>query len=160
MTKEETVKILAMLNAFYAGGRNDPQQQLAAWYLILQKYDYSVAKRAVINFAENDVRQYATFPAVGVIVAEIRKCEAEMEKPIKEIIHRIQMGLDYYGLSVAGQRLISEQQYNEWLKIDAEEFVNHSKEYADILRRRRNGHSGNDVIGVTSNIMKRLESGL
>lgn len=160
MTKEETVKILAMLNAFYAGGKNDPQQQLAAWYLILQKYDYSVAKRAVINFAENDVRQYATFPAVGVLISEIRKCEAEMEKPIKEIIHRIQMGLDYYGLSVKGQKLISEQQYNEWLKIDAEEFVNHSKDYADILRRRRDGYANSDIMGITASTMKRLESGL
>ena len=158
MTREETLKILAMLNAFYAGGKNDPQQQLAAWHLILQKYDYSIAKQAVVNFAEHDVRDYATFPAVGVIISEIRKCETEMEKPIKEIIHRIVMGLDYYGLSVDGQKLISEQQYNEWLRINAEEFANHTKDYADILRRRRDGYSNGDAIAVTSNVMKRLES--
>lgn len=158
MTKEETIKVLAMLNAFYAGGKNDPNQQAAAWYLILQKYSYESAKKAVINFAENDVRQYATFPAVGVIIAEIRKVEAEAEKPIKEIIHRILTGLDYYGLSAEAQKLISEEQYNEWLRINAEEFSNRSKEYADILRRRRD-NNGSDVIAVTSNVMKRLESG-
>lgn len=159
MTREETIKILAMLNAFYAGGKNDPNQQVAAWYLIFQKYDYNAAKQAVINFAENDTRDYATFPACGVIVAEIRKVEAEMDKPIKEIIHRIQMGLDYYGLSIEGQKLISEPQYNEWLKINAEEFINHTKDYVEILRRRRDG-ADNDVIAVTSSVMKRLGGGV
>ncbi|MEE0897852.1 MAG: replicative helicase loader/inhibitor [Acutalibacteraceae bacterium] len=159
MTREETIKILAMLNAFYAGGKNDPNQQVAAWYLIFQKYDYNAAKQAVINFAENDTRDYATFPACGVIVAEIRKVEAEMDKPIKEIIHRIQMGLDYYGLSVEGQKLILEPQYNEWLKVNAEEFIAHTKDYVEILRRRRDG-ADNGVIAVTSSVMKRLENGL
>lgn len=160
MTKEETIKILAMLNAFYAGGKNDPNQQAAAWYLILQKYDYNVAKQAVINFAENDVREYATFPAVGVIIAEIRKCEAKMEKPIREVIHGVQVGRDYYELSAEAKVLISEPQYYEWLKINAEEFANKADEYAEILRRRRDNGYDPSVMSVTGNVLKRLEGAM
>lgn len=137
MTREETLKVLAMLNAFYAGGKNDPQQQLAAWHLILQKYDYEVAKRAVINFAENDVRQYATFPAVGVIVAEIRKCEAEMDKPIKEIVRAVAYGYDYTQLSYTARSRISEESYNEWLAMDAEEYASKMDVLADSLKNHR-----------------------
>ncbi len=137
MTREETLKVLAMLNAFYAGGKNDPQQQLAAWHLILQKYDYEVAKRAVINFAENDVRQYATFPAVGVIVAEIRKCEAEMEKPIKEIVRAVAYGYDYTQLSYTARSRISEESYNEWLAMDAEDYASKMDVFADSLKSHR-----------------------
>ena len=137
MTREETLKVLAMLNAFYAGGKNDPQQQLAAWHLILQKYDYEIAKKAVINFAENDVRQYATFPAVGVIVAEIRRCEAEMEKPIKEIVRAVAYGYDYTQLSYTARSRIREATYNEWLAMDAEEYASKMDVLADSLKNHR-----------------------
>lgn len=157
MTREETIKIMAMLGAFYSSGKNDPQTQASAWHLVIGEYDYEVVKKAVLNYAKSDVREYASFPAVGVIIAEVEKINAEMEKPIREVIHRVLMGLDYYGLSVEGQKLISEQQYNEWLRINAEEFASHTKDYADILRRRRDGYG--DAIVVTSNVMKRLESG-
>lgn len=159
MTEVETIKIMAMLGAFYSSGKNDPKTQAKAWHLLIGEYDYEVVKRAVLNYAKNDVREYASFPAVGVIIAEIKKIDAEMEKPIKEIIHRVLMGLDYHGLSIEGQKLISEEQYNEWLRVNAEEFANHTKDYADILRRRRDGYGGGDAIAVTSNVMKRLESG-
>lgn len=137
MTREETLKVLAMLNAFYAGDKNDPQQQLAAWHLILQKYDYEIAKKAVINFAENDARQYATFPAVGAIVAEIRKCEAEMNKPIKEIVRAVAYGYDYTQLSYTARSRISEEAYNEWLAMDAEEYASKMDVLADSLKIHR-----------------------
>lgn len=158
MTKEETIKIMALLGAFYSGGKNDPQQQAVAWHMVISKFDYKVAEKAVLNFAEHDTRDYATFPACGVIVAEIRKVQAEMDRPIKEVINRITMGLDYYGLSTEGQKLISEPQYNEWLKVNAEEFVNHVSDYEAILRRRRDGETSGDAIAITSNVMKRLGS--
>lgn len=154
MTKEETIKIMAMLNAFYAGGKNDPKQQATAWHLILQKYNYESASKAILNFAENDVRDYATFPAVGKIVAEIKKVEAEREAPIYEILHRIQTGLDYYGLGWQAKSLISEPQFNEWSRIDAEVFASRADKYAEILRNRRN--CGNNISDLVGNEMKML----
>ena len=51
MTKEECVKIMAMLGAFYSGGKNDPKIQAAAWYKILYKYDFETADKAVLKQA-------------------------------------------------------------------------------------------------------------
>ena len=125
MTKEETIKIMAMLNAFYAGGKNDPKMQATAWHLVLGKYDYNTACKAVIRFAENDTRQYATFPSVGLIVAEIKAVEKDDCKPIDDIVYAISYGRSYDMLPADARRLISEDSYGEWLGMDAEEFSNH-----------------------------------
>ena len=122
MTKEETVRIMAMLGAFYGGGKTDPKAQASAWHAILQKYDYKIAERAVLNFAENDVRDYATFPAVGKIVQAIKSEVATINAPINQIIRNIAYGRAYSLLSDNAKNLISEEKYDEWLQMDAEEF--------------------------------------
>ena len=137
MTKEECVKIMAMLGAFYSGGKNDPKIQAQAWYLILGKYDYSITERAVLHFAENDTRDYATFPTVGRIVTEIKAEQLRIERPIKEIIRSVSYGYEYDTLTDDAKRLIWESLYNEWLNMDAEEFANKSGEYTDILKGKR-----------------------
>lgn len=137
MTKTECIQIMAMLGAFYSGGKNDPKLQAEAWYLVLSKYPYRIAEQAVLHFAENDTREYATFPAVGVIVAEIRKCEAEMDKPIKEIVRAVAYGYDYTQLSYTARSLISEESYNEWLAMDAEEYACKMNVLADSLKSHR-----------------------
>ena len=133
MTKEETVKIMTMLGAFYSGSKNNAKMQAAAWHLILEKYDFEIAKKAVLNFAENDTREYATFPAVGVIVREIRNQQYLEAKPIKEVIRAISYGKGYEDISDDAKRIISEDVYNKWLKIDAEEFAAKSEFFAKML---------------------------
>lgn len=137
MTKEETVKIMALLGAFYAGGKNDPKIQAQAWYMILYKYDFETAKCAVLKYAENDKREYATFPAVGNIVCAIKKETAERNRPVREVIVNVSYGRDYKTLSPEAQKLISETEYNLWLKVDAQEFQNNSARYADLLKQKR-----------------------
>ena len=133
MTKSETIKILAMLGAFYSGSKNDAKLQAEAWHLILQKYDYQAAQQAVLNFAENDVRDYATFPAVGVIVKEIRDQQMREARPIREVIRGISYGKGYLELSTEAKNMISEEKYNEWLAVDAELFAKHTDKYAEAL---------------------------
>lgn len=123
MTKTECIKIMAILGAFYSGGKNDPKLQAEAWYLILGKYPYHIAEQAVLHFAENDTREYATFPTVGAIVAEIGKEQMRIEKPIREITRAIAYGYDYMQLSPVAKGLIGEERYNEWLAMDAEEYA-------------------------------------
>lgn len=137
MTKEETVKIMAMLNAFYAGGKNDPKTQAQAWYLILQKYDYKVAEAAVLNYAENDTRDYATFPAVGKIVAEIKKEMQRRIAPVGEITYSLQYGKAYRALTEQARLLISEEVYNEWLHKNAEELPAKLPLLAEMLEQRQ-----------------------
>ena len=137
MTKEETVKIMAMLGAFYAGGKNEPKVQAQAWHLILQKYDYKVAECAVLNFAENDTREYATFPAVGKIVAEIKAEVKRRKAPVGEITYALQYGKDYSQLSDNAKLLISEEVYSEWLSKNAEELPAKLPLLAEMLTQRQ-----------------------
>lgn len=137
MTKEECVKIMAMLGAFYSGGKNDPKAQASAWYLILGKYDYSITEKAVLHFAENDTRDYATFPTVGKIVTEIKAEQFRLERPIQEIIRSVSYGYEYDKLTTDAKNLICKSLYNDWLDMDAEEFANKSGEYTEILKGKR-----------------------
>ena len=135
MTKEETIKILAMLNAFYAGGKNDPKQQAVAWHLVLGKYDFNDAMSAVLRFAENDTRDYATFPAVGKIVEEIRAESIRRRQQISEVIRSVAYGKDYEDLSDSAKAIVSPSTYEVWLKMDAEVFAGKTDIFADVLRR-------------------------
>lgn len=134
MTKEECVKVLAMLGAFYGGGKTDPVAQVGAWYTILKKYPFNMAERAVIRFAENDVRDYATFPAVGKIVQAIKEEITKDNAPIKEIIHDIAYGRGYDNLTGAAKAIISREKYDEWLDMDAVEFSQNSEILAQHLK--------------------------
>lgn len=133
MTKDETVKIMSMLGAFYSGSKNNAKMQAAAWHLILEKYDFEIAQKAVLNFAENDTRDYATFPAVGVIVKEIRKQRMLDEKPVKDVIRGVIMGKKYEDLDTEAKSLISETKYEDWLSLNSEYFVSKADMFADQL---------------------------
>lgn len=136
MTKEETIKIMAMLNAFYAGGKGDPKLQAEAWHLILNRYEYGDAQVAVLNFAENDTRDYATFPTVGKIIDEIRKEVKRRKAPVGEITYSLQYGKPYLELSDTAQSIISEEVYNDWLSKDAEELPSKLPLLAEMLKRK------------------------
>lgn len=123
MTETETIKILAMLGAFYGGGKTDPKAQVNAWHAILQKYPYAVAEKAVFDFAENDVRDYATFPAVGKIVQAIKQEQNRAHRAVDDIIVNISYGRDYESLSSDSKQIMSKSVYDNWLSVDAEEFA-------------------------------------
>lgn len=137
MTKNDTLAILAMLNAFYAGGKNDPKLQVNAWHLILYKYDFEDAKEAVLRFAENDTRQYATFPAVGLIVDEIRKVERARKALVEAVMMGIFHGIAYEDIKEESKALISEERYNEWLSIKADVFQANAGQYRQILMQKQ-----------------------
>ena len=134
MTKQETIGIMAMLGAFYSGSKNDPKLQAEAWHLILGKYPYHVAEQAVLHFAENDTREYATFPTVGKIVAEIKAEQLRMNQPIQEIIRSISYGREYTQLTENAKALVSEELYNDWLGMNAEDFAYKSNTLANLLK--------------------------
>lgn len=123
-----------MLGAFYSGGKNDPKLQAEAWYLILEKYPYRIAEQAVLHFAENDTREYATFPTVGAIITEIKAEQMRIQKPISEIVKAIAYGYDYTQLSDKARILISEEMYDEWLAKDAEEYASKMNVLSDLLK--------------------------
>ncbi len=138
MTKPETIMLMAMLGAFYSGGKNDPRTQADAWYLILQKYDFETAKVAVLKFAENDTREYATFPAVGKIVQAIKDEEKARMKPIRDIKMAISHGRKYDDMEPYCKSLISRSMYDEWLNMDAEQFEHEAPRFMEMLKGENN----------------------
>ena len=137
MTKDETITIMAVLDAFYANGKGNPKAQANAWFLVLEKYDYDDAMRAVLRFAENDHRDYATFPAVGKIVQEIRNEAANKRQLVDGIIRAVAYGRQYSMLKKEEQELISESEYSYWLSMNAIEYSNRTDEFATFLRGRQ-----------------------
>lgn len=142
MTKEETIKIMAMLGAFYGAGKSNPEVMAEGWYLILKPYEYAMAYKAVLNYAKNDVREYASFPTVGNIVRCIEEEMAKEEAPIKEIVRAVSYGWGYDQLSAEAKQNITQEHYDDWLKMDAEEFANKANVLAGTLKRKRKRLNG------------------
>lgn len=137
MTKAEAIQVMAILAGLYGQGKGNPEVMAESWYLILEPYDFEIAKRAVLNYAKNDTREYGTFPTVGNIVKEI---EAEMRReqaPIKEVVRAISYGWGYDQLSKEAKANITEEHYNDWLNMDAEEFANKANALAGTLKAKQ-----------------------
>lgn len=137
MTKAEAIQVMAILAGLYGQGKGNPEVMAESWYLILEPYDFEIAKKAVLNYAKNDTREYGTFPTVGNIVKEI---EAEMRKeqaPIKEVVRAISYGWGYDQLSKEAQANITQEHYNDWLNMDAEEFANKANALAGTLKEKQ-----------------------
>ena len=137
MVKQETIQIMAMLSGFYGQGKSNPEIMAEGWHLILEPYDFEVAYKAVLNYARNDTRDYATFPTVGNIVKEIENEMAKEQAPISEVVRAISYGWGYDQLSSEAKQLIGYTKYNDWLKMDAEEFANSAGTFAGTLKRNR-----------------------
>lgn len=137
MTKSETIQIMAMLGAFYGAGKSNPEIMAEGWFLILEPYDFEMARRAVLTFAKNDTRDYATFPAVGKIVKCIEEEMRKEQAPVAEVVRAISYGWGYDQLSSEAKALISEERYGAWMKMDAEEFANKSMIMAESLKSER-----------------------
>ena len=137
MTKQETIKIMAILSGFYGGGKANPEVMAEGWYLILEPYSYEVAYKAVLNYARNDTREYAQFPTVGNIVKCIEDELRREQAPIKEVVRAISYGWSYDQLSEAAKRNITREHYDDWLNMDAEEFANKANVLAGTLRAKQ-----------------------
>lgn len=137
MTREQTIKVLELLNAFYAGGKNDPSQQVIAWHLILHEYDFKETMNAVLNYAKKDRREYAQFPTVGRIIEEIENAKKERAALVSHIVASIAYGRDYGDVKEAARSLISREEYEWWLDMDAEEFVYANPQLSKLLKEKQ-----------------------
>jgi len=142
MTKNETIQIMALLGAFYGAGKSNPEVMAEGWYLILEPYDYEMACRAVLNYAKNDTREYASFPTVGNIVKCIEEEMAKEQAPVNEVVRAISYGWDYDQLTKEAKELITPLRYDELLKMDAEEFANNAGKVKTTLKTKRKALTG------------------
>lgn len=137
MTKVDVIKILAIMHSIYGQGKGSPEEVAQAWYLLLGKYDRDAAMAAVIRFMENDTRDWATLPAPGVIIAEIKKEESRRRMAVTEVYEAIACAdKTYTQLSDYARELITPEQFAKWSEIDPEEFCTHGSQYKAILNER------------------------
>jgi hypothetical protein len=137
MTKAEAIQVMAILAGLYGQGKGNPEVMAESWYLILEPYDFQTARKAVLNFAKNDTREYGTFPTVGNIVKEIEAEMAKEQAPIKEVVRAISYGWSYDQLSDKAKANITKAHYEDWLNMDAEEFALNAGKLASSLKRNQ-----------------------
>ena len=144
MTKKETIRIMSMLGAFYGAGKSNPEIMAEGWHIILEPYKFRHAYNAVLEYAKEDTREYASFPTVGNIVKYIEKEQTKEQAPINEIVRAISYGKRYDQISGNARRLIGRDYYDDLLKMDAEEFAGKASAIAESLRNeQRRLESGN-----------------
>lgn len=137
MTKKETIQIMSMLSAFYGAGKGNPEIMAEGWYIVLEPYEFKHAYNAVLEYAKNDTREYASFPTVGNIVKCIEDEKVKEQKPINDIIRAISYGWDYTQLSTEAMYIIDEEHYDSLLKMDAEEFSRKAGIIAESLKKEQ-----------------------
>ena len=81
MNKNQTAKILAMLEAYYPGSDVNPEIAVNAWHAILKNQDYEIVEHAVMGFAAADRRDYKKFPSVGQILGYVEKMTNTGDSP-------------------------------------------------------------------------------
>lgn len=117
MTEKDTLTIMAMLSAYYGEGKSNARLMATAWHAILKDYNVSIAQQAVIRFAREDTRDYATFPPPGKIVAAI---EAE-EKLRYGVFNALRARKNYDTLDDRYKSLISKERYEAAAMLPDEE---------------------------------------
>jgi hypothetical protein len=123
MTIGETLQIMAMISAFYGQGKSEPKTMARAWHIVLKDYDFLTTEQAVVQFAKNDQRDYATFPSVGQIVAAVEK-----ERKMPRLIHNMAtMNELYSNLPDRAKELISESDFEKIRKIEFEDALSYIK---------------------------------
>lgn len=116
MTRDETLKVLGILSAFYGQGKSDARMMASAWHALLKEYPYIVAERAVMKYAKHDKREYASFPPPGVICNAI---EAE-QKVLYGVRNKALKKAEYQELDTTAREWVTEPLY-EWMMQQSED---------------------------------------
>lgn len=130
MTKQETIKVMAMLSAFYGMGKSNPEAMANAWHLILKEYDFRDAEVSVVKFAKDDRREYASFPPPGKIVELIEHEQGRYNR----LFNSIYNGLPYDEIGEL-QELCNREMYERGLKMETEELLGKRNEFIDYIKK-------------------------
>ena len=130
MTESETIKVMAMLSAFYGKPKADEKTMAKAWHVTMKEYDFEYAMMAVHVFARKDKREYASFPTRGSIVAEIEN----IQKAPHRIFGKMRKRMAYKDLEQEERWMITEKAYNRALEKDDEELIDDHKVIIEFIK--------------------------
>ena len=142
MEINDTGKIMEVLSAFYGQGKSDTNKMLIAWHEILKDYPYSLVYQAVMTYAKNDRREYASFPAPGAIIEVIEKAEAEQHKLANRIFYALREGKPFGDLPEEQQRICDQGVYERGLQMDEEELLARADDFKRMIRKTQKRLTG------------------
>lgn len=137
MTKTETIKIMAMLSAYYGQGKSNAEIMANAWHLLLKDYPYNVVEQAVLTFARTDRRDYASFPAPALIIKVIEETQAERKALVSRTFNAMLNGRPYDDLTAEQRDMCHRELYEQGLKTDYEELIATQDAWKDAIRNKR-----------------------
>ena len=129
MTKKETAEIVKLMNAYFRRtGSATVGTMIDAWHEALKDQDFARTRRAVVQFAKNDRRDYPTWPAVGQIIAAIEDEKKTENRPVMMAYSGLCKGSDYESLPREVRDRLTPEKYAEFMRLDAEAVVARGKE--------------------------------
>lgn len=134
MNKTETIKIMAMLSAYYGQGNANAEIMANAWHLLLCEYPYQVVEQAVMTFAKNDRRDYATFPPPGAIIKVIEDAQADRKVLANKVFNNLYNGVPYKELPPSQQEVCPEDVYQRGLDLDTEALLEKQEDFKSMIR--------------------------
>ena len=137
MDKTETAKLLGNLSILYGRPKGDPEMTAEVWHELVKQYDYKDALKAVYDFARQDIRDYATFPAPGVIINIIEETADKKKKRLFRIWNGMYDQLPYSNLPKECQELCPEDFYERGKNMRAEDLIAKRDEVIAYLTRKQ-----------------------
>ena len=137
MEIKETGKIMEVLSAFYGQGKSDIDKMLIAWHEILKEYPYKLVYQGVMQYAKDDRREYASFPAPGAIIAVIETAQEEQKKIANRIFNALLGGKPYEELPEEYRALCDRGVYERDLKMEYEELLEKQEEFRQMIRKEQ-----------------------
>lgn len=135
MEINETGKVMEVLSAFYGQGKSDTNRMLIAWHEILKDYPYEMVYQAVMEYAKNDRREYASFPAPGAIMQVIEEAEAEQKNIVNRTFYVLLHKTPYGDMPKEQQAICDQGVYERGLKMDEEELIARQDDFKQMLRK-------------------------
>ena len=140
MNKKETAEIVKLMNAYFRQtGTATVATMIDAWHEALKDQEYKTIKKAVVEFAKSDRRDYPTWPGVGQIMAAAETVKDKETKPARVVFSAAVDGKPYKELPEEIRDRITPEQYNRYLNIEPERLIAYGKQYRDEIARGMEG---------------------
>lgn len=137
MDKAETAQLLGNLAILYGRPKGDPEMTANVWYELVKQYDYKDAMKAMYDFARQDTRDYATFPAPGIIISFIESAADYKRRLRFRTFNMMYDGRPYEELPEDCQNICPKEVYERGLKMDVEELLSKKNDFINYLTNKQ-----------------------
>lgn len=137
MDKTETAKLLGNLSILYGRPKGDPEMTADVWHELVKQYEYKDALKAMYDFARQDTRDYATFPAPGVIISFIEKGIEHKKGLLYRTFNDMFDGRPYEELPEGCKEICPQSVYERGLAMDTDELLMKKAEFINYISKKQ-----------------------